>query len=66
MCVRKLTASKRKKKKRKAGKIDRWKAGNEMETSRGMKRRRWRECGNNPEKEKESEESERVREEEEE
>lgn len=50
--MRKFTASKREKK---AGKVDRWRAGNEMETSRSMKRRRWRECGNNLEKEKERE-----------
>lgn len=43
------------------GKVDRWRAGNEMETSRSMKRRGGRERGNNPkerEKEKEGEEEE--------
>lgn len=38
------------------GKVDRWRAGNEMETSRSMKRRGGRERGNNPkEREKEKE-----------
>lgn len=40
-CVRKVTLSKE-------GRVDRWRAGNEMETSKSMKRRGGRECGNNP------------------
>lgn len=40
-CVRKVTLSKE-------GRVDRWRAGNEMETSKSMKRRGGREWGNNP------------------
>lgn len=43
------------------GEVDRWRAGNEMETSRSMKRRGGREGGNNP-KAREKEERERGRE----
>lgn len=39
--VRKVTLSK-------GERVDRWRAGNEMETSKSMKRRGGRECGNNP------------------
>lgn len=39
--VRKVTLSEE-------GRVDRWRAGNEMETSKSMKRRGGRECGNNP------------------
>ena len=48
------------------GKVDRWRAGNEMETSRSMKRRGGREggreCGNNPKEREKEKERERKRE----
>lgn len=39
----------------KTDQVDKWRAGNEMETSRSMKRREGKERGNNLRKEKEKE-----------